>query len=153
MWESLPPPVEAGFACICSYSKILRGKQASFVVIALSKDVVWDFIYSYCQACHPIMRLVRLAGSKIRNIYLLKYYVMQSDWMLQKYLPKVDLSYAKIPHHIRAIMGNTMTYAVKSQHQKSLLYIYLDTIYQLHTSEKWSFLFTYRIIIHLLCRI
>lgn len=38
---------------------------------------------------------------------------MQSDQMFQKYLPKIDATYANIPHHFRAIMGNTSTYQVQ----------------------------------------
>ncbi len=99
-------------ACVRT-PEFLRAKKHRMVVVALTKEVVWDFIYSCCQAFYPIMRLVRLADSKIPNMHLLKYYVLQSDRMLEKYLPKVELSYASIPHHIRAIMGDTSAYQIE----------------------------------------
>ncbi len=76
-------------ACVCT-PEFIRAKKHHLVVGALTKEVVWDFIYSCCQAFYPIMHLVRLADSKIPNMHFLKYDVLQSDQMLEKYLPKVE---------------------------------------------------------------
>ncbi len=42
----------------------------------------------------------------------LKYYVMQVDQMVEKYLPKIYTTHASIPHCVQAIMGNTKAYLV-----------------------------------------
>ncbi len=58
------------------------------------------------------MQLIRLCDSKIPNMHLLKYYVMQADRMLKEYSPQVETTFAAIPRNIRDIMGDTSTYDV-----------------------------------------
>ncbi len=59
-----PPWVEAALLAVCTLQFLSKNKHY-MVVIALTKEVVLNFIYTCCQDFYLIMRLVRLADSKI----------------------------------------------------------------------------------------
>lgn len=97
--------------CIRKPQFVKRNKHRN-IVIALQKECVWDFVFAVCRAFHPIMQLIRLCDSKVPNMHLLKYFVMQADCMLMEYGPKIETTFAAIPKNIRDIMGDAEDYNV-----------------------------------------
>ena len=60
------------------------------------KDELWQYIFSVCRAFYPVMRVLRLADSKIAVMDKLYFYVRMADTMMEKYLPAVESSFASV---------------------------------------------------------
>ena len=64
----------------------------SFSSLAQNEGL-WEYIFKVCRAFYPVMRVLRLADSKIPVMDKLYFYVRMADQMMEKYLPYVELAY------------------------------------------------------------
>ena len=55
----------------------------------LLRDELWEYFFSVCRLFYPVMRVLRLADSKISVMVKSNFYARMSDGMMEKYLPVV----------------------------------------------------------------
>ena len=70
-------------------------KWRSFCAL-VQQDDLWAYIFSVCRAFYPVMRVLRLADSKIPVMDKLYYYVRLADRMMLRYLPDVRVAFDKV---------------------------------------------------------
>ena len=67
----------------------------SFSSLAQNEGL-WEYIFKVCRAFYPVMRVLRLADSKIPVMDKLYFYVRMADHMMEKYLPDVESAYKSV---------------------------------------------------------
>jgi hypothetical protein len=63
-------------------------KSESFV---LNNDNFWLYIFVMCYALYAPMRVLRLADQQVPGMEKLYYYILQTDWMLLRWLPDAEM--------------------------------------------------------------
>ena len=63
-------------------------KPETFV---LNSDNFWLYLFVMCRALYSSMRVLRLADQQVPGMENLYYYVLQTDWMLLRWLPDAEM--------------------------------------------------------------
>jgi len=87
--------------------EFIRLRKHTDIILAINRETTWDFLFSICRAFYAVMRLLRLADQKKPAMDMLKYYVMQADRQLQKYVHDIEKKYALLSKTMRSIMGKS----------------------------------------------
>jgi hypothetical protein len=70
-------------------------KPETFV---LNDDNFWLYLFVMCCALYAPMRVLRLADQQVLGMEKLYYYILQTDWMLLRWLPDAEIRVSALCH-------------------------------------------------------
>jgi hypothetical protein len=83
--------LQNAFKSTINSCEFLSLKKFQMETAVLNNDNFWKYLFVMCRVLYAPMHVLRLADQQSLAMDKLYYYVLQTDWMLLKYLPSAEI--------------------------------------------------------------